>query len=288
MNPTVTSESNPTSTPPVSERKAAANRANAQRSTGPRTPAGKARSSLNALRHGILARAAFNLKIDGEDRRAEFEVIVAGLAQEFQPQTMSDHLMVQQLAGCYWRLAKVWRYEQEASWRMWKAPGMPIEEYNEFHDDDEYIGFPIRDRLVEVACKFLPTAGLDSPTIPNGASARTVLRYQSAVSSMLFRTQAILERRRKERMAAQKTSGDAFEELDYLNEPSAEAAPPPKASQPATSPEKTAAPAKAAEMHKRTQKVPADAPVSSAGEVKPQAAAAATAPIADPNRRETP
>ena len=185
MNHTVTSESQPVSKPPVSERKASANRANAQRSTGPRTPAGKARSSLNALRHGILAKAAFNLKIDGAECRAEFEAIVAGLAQEFQPRTMSDHLMVQQLAGCYWRLAKVWRYEQEAAWRMWKAPGIPIEEYNEFHDDDEYVGFPIRDRLVEEACKFLPSAGLDSPTIPNGASARTVLRYQSAVSSML-------------------------------------------------------------------------------------------------------
>ena len=118
MNHTITSESQPVSKPPVSERKASANRANAQRSTGPRTAVGKARSSLNALRHGILAKAAFNLKIDGAECRAEFEAIVAGLAQEFQPRTMSDHLMVQQLAGCYWRLAKVWRYEQEAAWRM--------------------------------------------------------------------------------------------------------------------------------------------------------------------------
>ncbi len=264
MNHTITSESQPVSKPPVSERKASANRANAQRSTGPRTAAGKARSSLNALRHGILAKAAFNLKIDGAECRAEFEAIVAGLAQEFQPRTMSDHLMVQQLAGCYWRLAKVWRYEQEAAWRMWKAPGMPIEEYNEFHDDEEFVGFPIRDRLVEEACKFLPSAGLDSPTIPNGASARTVLRYQSAVSSMLFRTQAILERRRKERMA----SGEPFEEVDYINEPSAEASAPPKASQPAASPEKLAEPAKEAESHKRTQKDPADAPVSSKGDAK--------------------
>ncbi len=43
---------------PVSERKASANRANAQHSTGPRTAKGKAASSLNALRHGILSQAA--------------------------------------------------------------------------------------------------------------------------------------------------------------------------------------------------------------------------------------
>ena len=34
----------------------AANRMNAQRSTGPRTPAGRARSSQNAMKHGIYAR----------------------------------------------------------------------------------------------------------------------------------------------------------------------------------------------------------------------------------------
>ena len=33
--------------------RAVINRANAQKSTGPRTAAGKQRSSLNALRHGI-------------------------------------------------------------------------------------------------------------------------------------------------------------------------------------------------------------------------------------------
>ena len=42
---------------PISERKLRANRANAQRSTGPRTAAGKATSSGNALKHGILSRS---------------------------------------------------------------------------------------------------------------------------------------------------------------------------------------------------------------------------------------
>lgn len=40
----------------TSDAQLAANRANAQRSTGPRTPQGKARSSLNAMKHGIYAR----------------------------------------------------------------------------------------------------------------------------------------------------------------------------------------------------------------------------------------
>lgn len=40
---------------PISERKLQANRANAKRSTGPRTESGKAASRRNALKHGILS-----------------------------------------------------------------------------------------------------------------------------------------------------------------------------------------------------------------------------------------
>ena len=39
----------------TSARKTAANRKNAKKSTGPRTPAGKRTASTNALRHGVLA-----------------------------------------------------------------------------------------------------------------------------------------------------------------------------------------------------------------------------------------
>jgi len=42
----------------TSERKTAANRANAQRSTGPRSKDGKRRAAKNALRHGLSARHA--------------------------------------------------------------------------------------------------------------------------------------------------------------------------------------------------------------------------------------
>jgi hypothetical protein len=56
---------------PISERKLQANRANAKRSTGPRSEAGKAASCRNALKHGILSRAVdLPLETPGPDLRS--------------------------------------------------------------------------------------------------------------------------------------------------------------------------------------------------------------------------
>jgi len=46
----------------ISARKLAANRANAQKSTGPRTERGKAISRFNAVTHGLLARRLFSAR----------------------------------------------------------------------------------------------------------------------------------------------------------------------------------------------------------------------------------
>ncbi len=174
MNNSVTSESPSIAKPPVSERQASANRANAQRSTGPRTPAGKARASLNALRHGILAKAAFNVVIEGEDRRAEFEAIVAGLAQEFQPRTLSEHAMVQQLAGCYWKLAKVWTFETESAWRSTVVNNLGIAEFAQM----EKAGMArVVDQVIEEQGEVFSEAGLGNPD----DSRRTVGRHHAAL-----------------------------------------------------------------------------------------------------------
>jgi len=57
----------PNPQPLIPEQRHRANRANALLSTGPRTDAGKQRSSLNALRHGLTAASAVLLS---EDRSA--------------------------------------------------------------------------------------------------------------------------------------------------------------------------------------------------------------------------
>lgn len=60
----------------TSERQRAANRRNAQRSTGPRTASGKANSSRNALRHGLSARLGADPEKD--ERLEALARIIAG------------------------------------------------------------------------------------------------------------------------------------------------------------------------------------------------------------------
>ena len=87
----------------TSERRAAVNRQNARKSTGPRTRSGKARSSQNALRHGLTAE---RVVLPGEDPVA-FEAFRSDLVDHFQPaDPVSEHL-VEHVVACIWRLRRV-------------------------------------------------------------------------------------------------------------------------------------------------------------------------------------
>jgi hypothetical protein len=84
-------------------KRAAINRANSQHSTGPRTEAGKQRSSLNALRHGLTAASAV---LPSEDRTA-FEDHRRRFFDEYQPATPTESQLVQELVDTSWRLNRI-------------------------------------------------------------------------------------------------------------------------------------------------------------------------------------
>jgi len=92
----------------VSAKQIAANRKNSLRSTGPRTEEGKEKVRLNALRHGLLSREVVLEK--GEDR-AEYDRLLEELIAEYQPVGMSEEMLVDRIASCYWRLGRVIRCE---------------------------------------------------------------------------------------------------------------------------------------------------------------------------------
>jgi hypothetical protein len=86
-----------------------ANTANAQLSTGPRTAAGKARSSQNARKHGLTAA---DLVIGPEDR-AEFDEMLADFRDEIEPNGPLEHTLFDQLVTAAWHLRRMRRMETE-------------------------------------------------------------------------------------------------------------------------------------------------------------------------------
>jgi hypothetical protein len=87
----------------TSEKQQHANRANATKSTGPRSQTGKARSRLNAWKHGLSAKMLIILGEDADD----FDQLRADLIKEHNPQSVLESELVERLAVILWRLRRV-------------------------------------------------------------------------------------------------------------------------------------------------------------------------------------
>ncbi len=95
------------------------NRANAQRSTGPSSPEGKARSARNSFKHGLYSK---ELVMPDEDPD-ELDHLRCTLRDEHQPATTTEEILVDELAQHFWRLrrfraleARAWTPENLDAW----------------------------------------------------------------------------------------------------------------------------------------------------------------------------
>jgi len=98
-----TSTLNGTNPEPTPDPRAEINRANSQHSTGPRTPAGKQRSSLNALRHGLTGHV---IVLPSEDHAA-YQHHTRRLFDDLQPKGALEEQLVQSLADTSWRINRI-------------------------------------------------------------------------------------------------------------------------------------------------------------------------------------
>jgi hypothetical protein len=87
----------------LSHRKIAANRENARKSTGPRTPAGKRRVSLNALRHGLCPKALGQTMLELGESPRDFAQLHLALVSSLQPANAVEAKLVEDLAGLWWK-----------------------------------------------------------------------------------------------------------------------------------------------------------------------------------------
>ena len=81
----------------------AANRANAQHSTGPRTITGRSRISLNAVKTGLTGETVVLSEEEGERYRA----LLGKYQNEFQPVGVRESELVQSLIDLRWRLNRI-------------------------------------------------------------------------------------------------------------------------------------------------------------------------------------
>jgi len=95
----------------VSPGKIAANRQNAQRSTGPRTPEGKRRVRWNALKHGVLAAQVLLDPGESPEALEQFRRLLAQLRRDRRPRGALENMLVEKIAVCHWRLGRLLRSE---------------------------------------------------------------------------------------------------------------------------------------------------------------------------------
>src|SRR5437016_14645459 len=90
-----------------SNNRAETNRENARKSTGPRTEAGKQRSSLNALRHGLTGQTV----VLPSDDLAAYERHCKGFFNQYQPKNPTEVQLTQTVADLSWRLNRATAFE---------------------------------------------------------------------------------------------------------------------------------------------------------------------------------
>ena len=221
----------------TSEKKAQSNRRNALKSTGPKTPEGKAAIRLNALKHGLLSR---EILLPGEDEDALRE-LGERLRDELQPVGELENLLVDRIISAYWRLRRLGRVEAGVFiWELYgelerraheevsSNTGQPVE-FRVVYDDDlrppERIVPPEKDqetpsKAQEIEAKQeieamqieamqnaeTPTLGLTFIRDANEANAFSKLsRYETAIERSLYKALHELQRLQ----AARRADGNA-------------------------------------------------------------------------------
>ena len=83
----------------ATEAQIVANRQNAKQSSGPKSEQGKAASCQNNFRYGLTGSSFTVLDFENQD---EYDNVLSGLSSEHQPSTMTETILVENMAQSYW------------------------------------------------------------------------------------------------------------------------------------------------------------------------------------------
>ena len=190
----------------VSNKQLAANRLNAGKSTGPRTNAGKAKSSRNALKHGLLASEAVIRAGDGAEDPEEFDALFEHLMDDLQPHGALEQMLVERIVTGFWRLRRAQRFEVGAIRRTADDCRQPKEpsEWNRLltKDNDDKVESQLDRRARRSQRLRLERATL-LYALPNADHLNMLARYETMIDRELHRALTRFERLQRARKGGQ-------------------------------------------------------------------------------------
>ena len=173
----------------------AARRANARKSTGPRTAPGKAVARLNALKHGFFAGDVVNAELDGRPRARDFNSILAALLKEYKPKTATARILVEEVATSCWRTRRLLRYECRETWV--DEDDYRRDAVSETRSDAIFASMGCDTLSIRVRREDrLERSGLDAFLLPSEGDVDKIVRYERTVKRNLYRALEALERMR--------------------------------------------------------------------------------------------
>lgn len=178
-----------------------ANRRNSEKTTGPKTEAGKRASSQNAHKHGLASKQIVIQSATYSEDPVEYELLLESLHEELKPVGKLEEHLVTKIANCIWRSHRVIRAETahinsrmdnayedvEAAERSKKWSVHPSEAHN----------FNLTKK--EKARVKANSAGQRS--IPDDSTAHYILRCEMRLDRQLSRAYALLHLRQAKRAA---------------------------------------------------------------------------------------
>jgi hypothetical protein len=195
----------------LTQRRLEANRRNAARSTGPRTPEGKARIARNAVKHGLFVAPE---KWTPQQRR-DFEETMDGLRDDLKPQGILEEGCVTTIAQSYVRTAAMLRYENLAALKYHQHRERELNERIAAAD-------PAEAALLEAERDRLRRAGLWRPTIPGPRAATAIARYSGSLDRMIRRASSELQALKSMRIFGAASESSAQKQTHYSAMPSSD------------------------------------------------------------------
>jgi hypothetical protein len=194
-----------TTLPALSPRQLAARRANALKSTGPRTSSGKEVARLNAIKHGSFSCDVVNAVLDGRDRVEEFTTILDALLEEYDPQSVRERILIDEVAACCWRIRRLLRYECRETWADDDAYHRDATTESPTEEIASTLGYDYQGARERVFRKFR-RAGLHTFVMPADVDVDRIVRYERLIKRNLYRALYTLERIRAARQSPESSA----------------------------------------------------------------------------------